>query len=152
MTAGVVLVLAGRDPLPGDVAAAVDRLGSAGTEVTVVARSTAVSEGTAPLPATVIRVDAGRFPEPRPAPLPVRLVRHAGRVVLRSTPSARFARAALANPDVMRALRGATVVVAGDSSAIETVWRAARRVPDVPAVNGVPAALRALQRQREGRG
>jgi hypothetical protein len=79
--------------------------------------------------------------------VPVRLLRHALRVVLRRTPSARFARAVLRDRDVVRALRGADVLVAGDSAAIEAVWRAARRLPEVPAVNGVPAALRVVARR-----
>ncbi len=137
-----MLVLAGRRPLPGDVAAAVARLSAAGGDVTVVSRLAAAMEGV-----TTISVDAGAFPEPRPAPLPVRLLRHGARVLLRRTPSAHFARAALANRDVVRALRGAAVIVAGDSPAIETVWRVARRLPEVPTVNGVSAGIRALQRR-----
>ena len=76
---------------------------------------------------------------------PARVARLVLRTVLRRTAAALLARAVLGRPDVVEVLGAADVVCAGDPDAIETVWRVARRAPGPAAVNGVPAAVRALR-------
>ncbi|NCT91323.1 hypothetical protein GXB85_10215 [Cellulomonas sp. APG4] len=140
MSRAVVLVLGRPSPDPADVAESVASLEAAGASVVV------LTHDPLELDHAPVHVLGDRPQQRSSAPRPVRLARLALRIALRRTAAATLARAAQRDPAARDALDSAAVVVAGDAAAIETVWRAARRLPaSTPAVTGVPAALRALR-------
>lgn len=146
MTPSAVLVLGRARPSPIEVGDAVQALRAAGASVTVVTHDDVTPSGTPDVPVLVV----GSRPQPgrgTGSPL-VRLVRLAVRTALRRTPAANLTRAVLGRRDVRDLAAKADVVVAGDSHAIEAVWRLARRLPGPAAVNGVPAAVRELRTRR----
>lgn len=140
MSRSVVLVLGRVAPNPDQISEAVRTVEAEGATVTVVTHDAVDLAGV-----PVLVVGRGTRPRRLKGHRVKRLLLQGVRTLLRRTPRAQLAKLVLAHGGVRDVVRSADVLVAGDSHSIEAVWRLARREPGPAAVNGVPAAVRALR-------